>query len=57
MSSSFNGVIFKHGTLSFVVLGASPDRVSVPLHIAADICDGTQWRGTELTCTCFLCKS
>ena len=33
------------------------DRVSVPSRIAVDIFDGTQWRGTELPCTCFLCKS
>ena len=33
------------------------DRVSVPSPIVLDISDGTQWRGTELTCTCFLCKS
>ena len=32
------------------------DRVSVPSRIAVDISDGTQWRGTEFTCTCFLCK-
>ena len=32
------------------------DRVSVPSRIAVDISDGTQWRGTELACTCFLCK-
>ena len=32
------------------------DRVSVSLRIAGDISDGTQWRGTELTCTCLLCK-
>ena len=24
---------------------------------AVDISEGTQWRGTELTCTVFLCKS
>ena len=34
----------------------SIDRVSVPSRIAVDISDGTQWRGTEFTCTCFLCK-
>ena len=32
------------------------DRVSVPSRIAVDIYDGMQWRGTELACTCFLCK-
>ena len=31
------------------------DRVSVPSGIDVDISDGTQWRGTELTCTRFLC--
>ena len=30
------------------------DRVSVPSRIAVDIFDGTQWRGTEFPCTCFL---
>ena len=33
------------------------DQVSVPSCIAVDISDGMQWRGTQLSCTCFLCKS
>ena len=41
----------------FITVLGNLDRVSAPSRIAVDICDGTQWRGTELSCTCFLCKS
>ena len=47
---------FMQGSSSATVCDAL-DRVSVPSHIAVDIFDGTQWRGTEFLCTCFLCKS
>ena len=33
------------------------DHVSVPLLINVDVSDSMQRRGTEFTCTCFLCKS
>ena len=43
--------------LTYEQYGKDLDRVSVTSPIALDIFDGMQWRGTELTCTCFLCKS
>ena len=50
----------KNKHISHVELSTSErpplDRVSVPSGTAVDISDGTQWRGTEFTCTCFLCK-
>ena len=49
---------FEHSQVySADVQGNNIDQVSVPLRIAVDISDGMQWQGTELTCTCFLCKS
>ena len=41
---------------NMLIYPSSVDRVSVPLPIAADICDGMQWQLAELTCICFLCK-
>ena len=47
-----NLIIIDHSRMTQAFI----DRVSVPSHIAVDIFDGMQWRGTELTSTCFLCK-
>ena len=51
-----NDLFLNFRTTSALVARCVLDRVSVPPRIAFDIFDGTQWRGTEFTCTCFLCK-
>ena len=49
--------LYYRSIICMVIHGVFETEFSVPSRIAVDISDGTQWRGTELTCACFLCKS